>query len=468
VSLPRQIHLAAHFPGVNSTTVWTDPSAGSQIEFDSFAHFARNAERGLFDYVFLAEGLRLREHKGRVHELDVLGRPNTLSILAALAAITEHVGLVGTLNTTFNEPYELARQLSTLDLLSGGRAGWNAVTSSDAFHGANFRRGGYLDHADRYERAREFADLAKKLWDSWPEDAPRADAGSGVFLDEDVPTRVRHRGSQFDVDALFDVPRSPQGRPVIVQAGDSADGRGFGAEHAEVIFSLHTEFEAARAFYDDVKGKLPAWGRDEESLKILPAATFVLGDTEQEAQERSREIALAQVRPEVALTYVEQVWGRDLSGYDPDGPLPDVDPDTGSETARGWANRHAAVRARIAKLRELSDAEGLSIRDLVIRLTATHTFVGTPQRIAAEIDRYVQERATDGFTVVGHLTPHGLDEFTERVVPLLQERGSYRQSYEEGATLRDLLGLPAPRATRPLTTGPLTTVPFTTPSLATR
>ena len=468
MSLPRQIHLAAHFPGVNSTTVWTDPSAGSQIEFDSFAHFARNAERGLFDYVFLAEGLRLREHKGRVHELDVLGRPNTLSILAALAAITEHVGLVGTLNTTFNEPYELARQLSTLDLLSGGRAGWNAVTSSDAFHGANFRRGGYLDHADRYERAREFADLAKKLWDSWPEDAPRADAGSGVFLDEDVPTRVRHRGSQFDVDALFDVPRSPQGRPVIVQAGDSADGRGFGAEHAEVIFSLHTEFEAARAFYDDVKGKLPAWGRDEESLKILPAATFVLGDTEQEAQERSREIALAQVRPEVALTYVEQVWGRDLSGYDPDGPLPDVDPDTGSETARGWANRHAAVRARIAKLRELSDAEGLSIRDLVIRLTATHTFVGTPQRIAAEIDRYVQERATDGFTVVGHLTPHGLDEFTERVVPLLQERGSYRQSYEEGATLRDLLGLPAPRATGPLTTGPLTTVPFTTPSLATR
>ncbi|KAF2416290.1 NtaA/DmoA family FMN-dependent monooxygenase [Microbacterium sp. B35-30] len=468
MSLPRQIHLAAHFPGVNSTTVWTDPSAGSQIEFDSFAHFARNAERGLFDYVFLAEGLRLREHKGRVHELDVLGRPNTLSILAALAAITEHVGLVGTLNTTFNEPYELARQLSTLDLLSGGRAGWNAVTSSDAFHGANFRRGGYLDHADRYERAREFADLAKKLWDSWPEDAPRADAGSGVFLDEDVPARVRHRGSQFDVDALFDVPRSPQGRPVIVQAGDSADGRGFGAEHAEVIFSLHTEFEAARAFYDDVKGKLPAWGRDEESLKILPAATFVLGDTEQEAQERSREIALAQVRPEVALTYVEQVWGRDLSGYDPDGPLPDVDPDTGSETARGWANRHAAVRARIAKLRELSDAEGLSIRDLVIRLTATHTFVGTPQRIAAEIDRYVQERATDGFTVVGHLTPHGLDEFTERVVPLLQERGSYRQSYEEGATLRDLLGLPAPRATRPLTTGPLTTVPFTTPSLATR
>ncbi|MGX5770134.1 NtaA/DmoA family FMN-dependent monooxygenase [Microbacterium trichothecenolyticum] len=443
MSRPRQIHLAAHFPGVNSTTVWTDPTAGSQIDFSSFEHFAATAERGLFDYVFLAEGLRLREHKGRIHELDVLGRPNTLSILAAVAAVTEHVGVVGTLNTTFNEPYELARELATLDHLSGGRAGWNAVTSSDAFHGANFRRGGFLDHADRYERAREFAALAKQLWDSWPGGGVRADAASGVFLDDGVPVPVRHSGPQFDVDALFDVPRSPQGRPVIVQAGDSADGRAFGAEHAEVIFSLHQEFEDARAFYDDVKGRLAQYGREEDSLKILPAVTFSIGDTDAEARERAREVALQQVRPEVALTYVEQVWGRDLSGYDPDGPLPDVDPDTGSETARGWANRHAAVRARIAKLRALSETEGLSIRETVIRLTATPTFVGTPDHIAGEIHRYVQERATDGFTVVGHLTPHGLDEFAERVVPLLQERGSYRQSYEEGATLRDLLDLPA-------------------------
>ncbi|WP_323986969.1 NtaA/DmoA family FMN-dependent monooxygenase [Microbacterium plantarum] len=433
---PRQIHLAAHFPGVNSTTVWTDAASGSQIDFAAFEYFARTAERGFFDYVFLAEGLRLREHKGRVHELDVLGRPNTLAILAALTAVTDHVGLVGTLSTTFNEPYELARQLATLDHLSGGRAGWNAVTSSDAFHGANFRRGGFLDHADRYERAKEFAALSKKLWDSWDEG-------------EALPRRIRHAGPQFDVDALFDVPRSPQGRPVIVQAGDSADGRDFGAEHAEVIFSLHQDFDAARVFYDDVKGRLAAWGRDEDSLKILPAATFVIGDTDAEARERSREIALQQVRPEQALTYLEQVWGRDLSGYDPDGPLPDVEPDTGSETARGWANRHRAVQARIASLRELSEAEGLSVRELVIRLTAKHTFVGTPEHIAGEIDRYVQERATDGFTVVGHLTPHGLDEFATRVVPLLQERGSYRDSYDEGATLRDMLGLPATVPTAP-------------------
>ncbi|MDF2917779.1 MAG: F420-dependent methylene-tetrahydromethanopterin reductase [Microbacterium sp.] len=433
---PRQIHLAAHFPGVNSTTVWTDAASGSQIDFAAFEYFARTAERGFFDYVFLAEGLRLREHKGRVHELDVLGRPNTLAVLAALTAVTDHVGLVGTLSTTFNEPYELARQLATLDHLSGGRAGWNAVTSSDAFHGANFRRGGFLDHADRYERAKEFAALSKKLWDSWDER-------------EALPRRIRHSGPQFDVDALFDVPRSPQGRPVIVQAGDSADGRDFGAEHAEVIFSLHQDFDAARVFYDDVKGRLAAWGRDEDSLKILPAATFVIGDTDAEARERSREIALQQVRPEQALTYLEQVWGRDLSDYDPDGPLPDVEPDTGSETVRGWANRHRAVQARIASLRELSEAEGLSVRELVIRLTAKHTFVGTPEHIAGEVDRYVQERATDGFTVVGHLTPHGLDEFATRVVPLLQERGSYRDSYDEGATLRDLLGLPAAVPTVP-------------------
>lgn len=441
-----QVHLAAHFPGVNNTTVWTDPRSGSQIDFSAFEYFGRTAEKGLFDYVFLAEGLRLREHRGAIHALDVVGRPNTLAVLAALAATTSHVGLVGTLNTTFNEPYELARELATLDWLSGGRAGWNAVTSSDAFHGANFRRGGYLDHADRYTRAAEFAELSKKLWDSWREGDVVADAGSGRFLREGAPARVRYEGAQFDVDALFDVPRSPQGRPVIVQAGDSPDGRGFGAEHAEVIFSLHTQFDAARTFYDDVKGRLCAYGRDEESLKILPAATFVIGDTDAEARERSREIALQQVRPETALTYLEQVWGRDLSGYDPDGPLPEVAPDTGAESDHGWANRHAAVRARIDSLRELSEREGLGIRELVIRLTASHTFVGTPAHIAAEIDRYVQERATDGFTVVGHLTPHGLDEFADRVVPLLQERGSYRTGYEQGETLRDLLGLPAPRA----------------------
>jgi len=303
-------------------------------------------------------------------------------------------------------------------------------------------RGGYLDHADRYVRASEFAALSKALWASWRDDAIVADAETGRFLRDDAIARVRHESRLFDVDAVFDVPRSPQGRPVIVQAGDSPDGRDFATAHADVIFSLHTAFDDAQQFYRDVKGRLAANGRDEDSLKILPAATFVLGDTADEARERSREIALAQVRPQTAITYLEQIWNRDLSGYDADGPLPDLEPDTGVETAQGFAGRHAAIRARVGQLREQAAAENLSIRELVIRLTAKHTFVGTPEHVASEIDRYVQERATDGFTVVGHVTPHGLDEFVDKVVPLLQERGSYRRSYDEGATLHDLLGLP--------------------------
>ena len=440
----RQIHLAAHFPGVNNTTVWTDPAAGSQIDFSSFEYFARTAERGLFDYLFLAEGLRLREHRGQLHDLDVAGRPNTLAILTALAAVTEHIGLVGTLNTTFNEPYELARQLGTLDLLSNGRAGWNAVTSSDAFHGANFRRGGYLDHADRYVRASEFAALSKALWTSWGDDAIVADAETGRFLRDDAIARVRHESRLFDVDAVFDVPRSPQGRPVIVQAGDSPDGRDFATAHADVIFSLHTAFDDAQQFYRDVKGRLAANGRDEDSLKILPAATFVLGDTADEARERSREIALAQVRPQTAITYLEQIWNRDLSGYDADGPLPDLEPDTGVETAQGFAGRHAAIRARVGQLREQARAENLSIRELVIRLTAKHTFVGTPEHVASEIDRYVQNDASDGFILGSHVSPSGLDEVVEKVVPILQERGVFRTDYTPGATLRENLGLADP------------------------
>ena len=179
----KPIHLAAHFPGVNNTTVWTDPAAGSQIEFDSFVHLARTAERGLFDFFFLAEGLRLREHRGRIYDLDVVGRPDTFTVLAALAAVTDRLGLTGTINTTFNEPFEVARQFATLDHLSDGRAGWNMVTSSDAFTGENFRRGGFLDHADRYRRAEEFLAVAREFWDSWAADAVVADVDTGMYVD---------------------------------------------------------------------------------------------------------------------------------------------------------------------------------------------------------------------------------------------------------------------------------------------
>ena len=439
----RTVHLAAHFPGVNNTTIWNDEKAGSQISFDSFRHFAQTAERGRFDYLFLAEGLRLREHRGRIHDLDVVGRPNTLAILGAIASITEHIGLVGTLSSTFNEPYELARQLATLDHVSGGRAGWNIVTSSDSFHGANFRRGGFLDRADRYTRAEEFLEVARKLWESWAVDAVTADRTRGEFLAENALTEVDHHGRHFDVTGFATLPRSPQVQPVIVQAGDSADGRDFAARSAEVIFSAHSDFDKARAFFSDVKGRFAEVGREPDSLKILPGATFILGDSAADAQERSREIALLQVSPQTAIGFLEQVWGTDLSNYDVDGPLPDFDPVIDEIAPRGRANAVTDPIAVSRGWRAKAEAENLSIRQLVITFAAKHTFVGTPSFVASEIDRYVQAEASDGFVIVGHSNPTGLDEFVDSVIPELQERGVYRTEYEPGATLRENLGLPA-------------------------
>lgn len=447
----RQVHLVAHFPGVNSHTVWSAPESGSQIDFSSFVHFAQTAERGLFDYVFLAEGLRVREHGGQIHDLDVAGRPATLAILAGMASVTRNIGLVGTLSSTFNEPYELARQLATLDHLSNGRAGWNVVTTSDAFHGANFRRGAFLPYEERYRRAEEFVTLAKRLWDSWDADAIVADRSARRFADPERIHRVSHRGPQFDVTATSTVPRSPQRYPVIVQAGDSPAGRDFAAANAEVIFSRHTAFEDGQAFYRDVKGRLAETGRGEDSLLILPGASFALGDTEDEAREHARHISLAQTSPQTAIAWVEAIWGQELPGLDPDGVLPDIDPSDG-EQRQGQVSTNVQDRvARAAQLRERARKEGLTLRQLVAAETAKIEFIGTPVTVASEIDRYVQGRAADGFVLVPHITPTGLDEFVDRVVPLLQERGVFRTSYgtdpETGAnpTLRRTLGLPAPQ-----------------------
>ncbi|WP_053351607.1 NtaA/DmoA family FMN-dependent monooxygenase [Leucobacter musarum] len=445
----RQVRLVAHFPGVNSTTVWSDPESGSQIDFASFEHFARTAERGFFDYVFFAEGLRLREHGGQIHDLDVAGRPATLAILAAIASVTEHIGVVGTLSATFNEPYELARQLATIDHLSGGRVGWNVVTSPDAFHGGNFRRGGFLPYDERYTRAEEFVTLAKHLWDSWQTGAVTADQQLGRFVDPARVQRVTHAGPQFDVTATSTVPRSPQGYPVIVQAGDSPAGRDFASANAEVIFSRHTGFADGQAFYRDVKGRLPAAGRTEESLLILPAATFALGDTDAEAREASREIGFAQTTPQTAVAWIEAIWGQELPGLDPDGPLPTVEPQE-TEQRQGQAATKIDRAARAAELRDRAQRDGLTVRQLVAAETASHTFVGSAETIASEIDRYVQGRASDGFVLVPHLTPGGLDGFVDQVVPLLQERGVFREQYETDAatgapvTLRRTLGLPTP------------------------
>ncbi|MFC5834241.1 NtaA/DmoA family FMN-dependent monooxygenase [Nonomuraea insulae] len=435
----KQIHLAAHFPGVNNTTVWTDPRSGSQIDFASFTHLARTAERGKFDFFFLAEGLRLRELKGRVHDLDVVGRPEALTVLSALAAVTSRLGLAGTVNATFNEPYELARRLSTLDHLSGGRAAWNVVTTSDAFTGENFRRGGYLDRADRYERAAEFVRLSRELWDSWEPDAILADQAAGRFVREGAIGSVTHHGAHFSVEGRFTLPRAPQGHPVIIQAGDSDEGREFAAATADVIFSRHGTLEEGQRFYADVKARVVRHGREPHQLKIMPGVTYALGDTEEEAAENAAGIRRRQVGPQTAIAFLEQVWGRDMSAYDPEGPLPEVEPDLSEGVSQG----RVAIKDRAAvaaKWRALAQEKNLSIRDLVIEVTGRQTFVGTPENVARRIDEHVQAGAADGFILVPHLTPGGLDDFVDKVVPLLQERGVFRTDYT-GTTLREHLEL---------------------------
>jgi FMN-dependent oxidoreductase (nitrilotriacetate monooxygenase family) len=439
----KQIHLAAHFPGVNNTTVWSDPQSGSHIDFSSFVHLAQTAERAKFDFLFLAEGLRLREQNGKIYDLDVVGRPDTFTVLAALAAVTDRLGLAGTINSTFNEPYEVARQFASLDHLSGGRAAWNVVTSWDAFTGENFRRGGFLEQDQRYERARTFLSATWELFDSWHGDEIIADKDSGVFLADARAGSFDRHDAHFDISGQFNVPRSPQGRPVIFQAGDSDDGREFAAASADAIFSRHSTLAAGQEFYADVKGRLARHGRARDELKILPAATFVLGDTDAQAAELAREVRLQQVSGQTAIKFAEQLWNRDLSGYDPDGPLPEIDPDPGENTiARGRASvrMHRDPIAIANEWRAKAEAGNLSMREVIVEVTGRQSFIGTPATVADTINRFVQSDASDGFILVPHITPGGLDEFADSVVPLLQERGVFRTEYE-GSTLRENLGL---------------------------
>jgi FMN-dependent oxidoreductase (nitrilotriacetate monooxygenase family) len=439
----KQIHLAAHFPGVNNTTVWSDPEAGSHIEFESFVRLAQTAERAKFDFFFLAEGLRLREQGGEIYDLDVVGRPDTFTVLAALAAVTDRLGLAGTINSTFNEPYEVARQFASLDHLSAGRAAWNVVTSWDAFTGENFRRGGFLPADQRYSRAKQFLNAASDLFASWDGSEIIADKASGRFLSKADVGAFSHRDDQFDIEGQFNVPKSPQGRPVILQAGDSDEGREFAAATADAIFSRHGTLEAGQAFYADVKGRLAKYGRGHDQLKILPAATFVLADTDADAQEKAAVVRKQQVSGQTAIKFAEQLWNRDLSGYDPDGPLPDVDPEIGeSHIAKGRASvrMYRDPIATANEWREIAAAKKLSMREVIIEVTGRQNFIGSAATIAEQLNTLVQADASDGFILVPHITPGGLDGFADSVVPLLQERGVFRTEYE-GTTLREHLGL---------------------------
>ncbi|MEU6880397.1 NtaA/DmoA family FMN-dependent monooxygenase [Streptomyces sp. NPDC046712] len=436
-----QLHFGVFFQGVNHWTIWSDPASGSQIDPASFRRVAQTAERGLFDAFFLGDGLRLREVDGRIHDLDVAGRPDSITQLAALAAVTDRIGLVSTSNTTFNEPGDLARRLAGLDLLSQGRAGWNVVTTDNAWTGANFRRGGFLDHADRYLRAEEFLTAARAIWDGWADGAVTDTSDARSWSVPGAVSRVRYIGAQFDLDLAPTLPRSAQGHPVIFQAGDSAEGRDFAARQADVIFSAHgTEFDDALAFAEDIRRRLRAAGRPEDDLRILPGTEIIIGATEKEAEEKARWVRLEQVTPATALGIAGLLWGIDLSGRDADGPLPAEDPVVVENTGAFGSRRIADPRAVVAEWCAKAEANGWSLRETVIELGPQRGHVGTPAGLAEKFVRFARHGAIDGFNISPYLIPDGLDDIVDLLVPELQERGAYRTAYT-GTTLREHLGL---------------------------
>ncbi|MET7782501.1 NtaA/DmoA family FMN-dependent monooxygenase [Streptomyces sp. NPDC005388] len=446
-----QLHFGVFFQGVNHWTIWSDPASGSQIDPANFRRVAQTAERGLFDAFFLGEGLRLREVDGQIHDLDITGRPDAITQLAALAAVTDRIGLVSTSNTTFNEPADLARRLSGLDLLSEGRAGWNVVTTDNAWTGANFRRGGYLDHADRYRRAEEFLTVARALWDGWENGAVSGSPGAPAWAAPGAVHQVRHRGPQFDVDLAPTLPRSAQGHPVIFQAGDSGEGRDFAARNADVIFSAHgNDFDDALAFADDLRRRLRAVGRPDDDLRILPGTEIIIGATEEEALEKKRWIRLQQVTPATALGIAGLLWGLDLSDRDADGPLPKDDPVVAENDGSFGARRIADPRKVVAEWREKAEAHRWSLRETVIALGPQRGHVGTPAGLAVKFAHFVRHGAVDGFNVTPYLIPDGLDDIVDLLVPALQERGVYRTEYT-GTTLREHLGLREPLTHRSMT-----------------
>ncbi|MFF8728385.1 NtaA/DmoA family FMN-dependent monooxygenase [Streptomyces sp. NPDC015171] len=444
MTVPRRLHLAAAFPWsadagpgdrhadpAAGTAGWAGAGAGARAAFGSFERVARAAERGLFDFLLLDGESRLPEHRGRPHELDPVGGPEPVAVLNALAGVTARLGLAATVHTAYGEPYELARRLATLDHLSAGRAAWRVPAPADTGADANFRPG---DRSDLYGRAAELIAATRRLWDSWsPEGMPRPFA---------------HRGRHFDIAGEFGLPRSPQGRPVVIQTGECGRARELAAASADVLLARHAPLETARSRYADVGRRLAAHGRGPRDLKVLSGITVVLGDTAAEAQERAAAIRRRRITPQYALHALERVWGTDLTGYDPDGPLPETDPSPAAPAASGPGAPGAGHRdgrrlALAERWRALAREKGLSVRETVIEASGRQSFVGTPDAVAADLHRYAGAAAADGFLLLPQLPADGPEEFVDRVVPLLQERGAFRTEYR-GGTLRSHLGLAQP------------------------
>ncbi|WP_182262987.1 NtaA/DmoA family FMN-dependent monooxygenase [Rhodococcus sp. UFZ-B548] len=440
------VHLGVFYPGIGPQTVWEDPKAADQVSADTFLHVAHTLERGLFDAFFLGDGQRVRENRGAVLSTDIAGRPDAITQLSALAGATSRIGLVATQNTTYSLPIDLARRLASLDILSDGRAGWNIVTTDNAWTGENFRVGGWLEHERRYERATDVVEVAKEYWSAWSQSDVATSSDAPNWLSAPGPAVVERDSDLLKARAIPTVPSSRQGCPVLFQAGDSAGGRDLAARHADVVFSANHEFDAAVAYARDLRTRLAAYGRSPDSLRILPGVTVIIGDTEKDAQEKATWLRESAYNPQRSIAFLEHYWGQDLSAYDPDGPLPDIEPVDGElDPSRGTlsiADRTGKLD-QIARWRALAAEKNLSIRQLVLEVVPSSRYqAGTASSIADQWAYWVRHRVVDGFNVNPYHLLDSVNDLVDKLVPALQERGVYRTEYT-ASTLREHLNLPS-------------------------
>lgn len=430
MSRNRQMHLGLFLQGAgHHVSGWRHPQAEAGSEnFDLLRHVTQMAEAAKFDMVFLADGLTSSVD---AHP-SMIARFEPLTLLSALAMVTDKIGLAATSSTTYGEPYHTARAFASIDHLSHGRAAWNIVTTSYARTASNFTKG-HPEHDERYAVAEEFVDVVRGLWDSWDDDAFPKDKQSGVYAAPDKVHVLDHKGKYFSVKGPLNIPRSPQGHPVLIQAGSSGPGQDLAARTADIVFTAQQTIVEAQTFYKSLKARVAAFGRDPASVAVMPGFMPIIGRTVEEASDKLKELnRWTDIKS--AMPLLEERIGHQLGQYDLDGPLPDLPISD-------------QLRSRAELLTELARRENLTIRDLALRVAAGrghHIVLGTPEDIANRMQEWFENGAADGFNLMPPYFPGGLDEFNAQVVPLLQERGLFRREYE-GATLRDHLKIPVPR-----------------------
>ncbi|KJK18976.1 LLM class flavin-dependent oxidoreductase [Pseudomonas sp. 2(2015)] len=406
--------------------------ANAYLDHQYYSNIARIAERGKLDAIFLADGPALIGDVGQ----HPVGRLEPTVLLTAVALATRHIGVIATASSSYNDPYNLARRFSSLDHISGGRAAWNVVTNAGDAAAQNFGLAGAPRHVDRYARADEFIDVTLKLWDSWEDDAVIGDARRGHFADPAKVHAIDFVGEHFSVKGPLNLPRSPQGRPVLVQAGSSEGGKALGSRYADAIFTTQTTLVDGQAFYQEMKQRARQWGRNPEHLKIMPGLSTVIGSSEAEAQARFDELN-AWYGEEGLINQVAARVGLAVSELQLDAPLPWERIGPVAEFERG---SHGFLEAQL----NLARRENLTIRELSRRILVGHRLiVGTPEQVADSLEHWFRAGAADGFNIMPDMFPSGVEVFVDQVVPLLQKRGVFRHEYQ-GSTLREHLGLPYP------------------------